>query len=205
MLCSKGPLTVSSSRNSISYMRRDSRLSLSLHVLLHMAMHDSPVRSEDLGESMGANPVVIRRTMAGLRNAGLVDSVKGHGGGWSVARDLKDISLLDIYRALDEPILIQQHRGTEKPECLVEQTVGRALNETFQAAEDLIIERFTKIRLSELSAEFHLLLERSLDGKQETSMSGVSRRSGASSSRSASRRGQPPARAPRGRHASTMK
>lgn len=147
-------------------MRRDSRLSLSLHVLLHMAEHDSPVRSEDLGQSMGANPVVIRRTMAGLRNAGLVDSVKGHGGGWSVARDLKGISLLDIYRALDEPILIQQHRGTEKPECLVEQTVGRALNETFQAAEDLIIERFKKTRLSELAAEFHLLLERSRDGKR---------------------------------------
>lgn len=147
-------------------MRRDSRLSLSLHVLLHMAEHDPPVRSEDLGESMGANPVVIRRTMAGLRNAGLVNSVKGHGGGWSIARDLKDISLLDIYRALDEPILIQQHRGTEKPECLVEQTVGRTLNETFQAAESLIIERFKKIRLSDVSAEFHLLLERSRVGRK---------------------------------------
>ena len=145
-------------------MRRDSRLSFSLHVLLHMAEHDSPVRSEDLGESMGANPVVIRRTMAGLRNAGLVDSVKGHGGGWSIARDLKEISLLDIYRALDEPILIQQHRGTEKPECLVEQTVGRTLNETFQAAENLIMERFKKIRLADVSAEFHLLLERSRVG-----------------------------------------
>jgi Rrf2 family protein len=129
-----------------------------------MAEHDAPVRSEDLGESMGANPVVIRRTMAGLRNAGLVDSAKGHGGGWTVARDWKDISLLDIYRALDEPILIQQHRGTEMPNCLVEQTVGSALNKTFQAAEDLIIERFKKIRLSELSAEFHLRLERSRAG-----------------------------------------
>ena len=149
-------------------MKRDSRLSLSLHVLLHMAEHDAPVRSEDLGESMGANPVVIRRTMAGLRNAGLVDSVKGHGGGWSVVRDLKDISLLDIYRALDEPVLIQQHRGAEKAECLVEQTVGRALNETFQAAENLIIERFRKIRLSELSGEFHLRLERSrAEGKRK--------------------------------------
>jgi len=35
-----------------------------------------------------------------------------------------------------------------------------------QAAEDLIIERFKKIRLSDVSAEFHLLLERSRDGKR---------------------------------------
>jgi Rrf2 family protein len=140
-------------------MKRDSRLSMSLHVLLHMAEHPSPVRSEDLGETMGANPVVIRRTMAGLRDAGLVHSVKGHGGGWSIARDLRKISLLDIYRALDEPILIQQHRGTERPECLLEQTVGRTLNETFQEAEELIIRRFEKIRLSDLSNEFHARLQ----------------------------------------------
>lgn len=135
-------------------MRRDSRLSLSLHALLHMTVHRSPVTSEALGERMGANAVVIRRTMAGLRNAGLVSSVKGHGGGWSIARELGEISLLQIYQALDEPILIQQHRDSENPECLVEQTIGRTLNETFQEAEDLIMKRFEAIKLSDLSVEF---------------------------------------------------
>jgi Rrf2 family protein len=131
---------------------------MSLHVLLHISGSLTPVTSEALGESMAANPVVIRRTMAGLRKAGLVSSSKGHGGGWSISRDLKDISLLDIYRALDEPILVQQHRGTERPECLVEQTVGRALNATFQEAEELIIKSFKKIKLCDLSAAFHARL-----------------------------------------------
>jgi DNA-binding IscR family transcriptional regulator len=127
-----------------------------------MSGHLTPVTSEALGEHIGANPVVVRRTMAGLRKAGLVSSNKGHGGGWSISQDLKEISLLDIYRALDEPILVQQHRGIEMPECLVEQTVGRALNATFQEAEALIIKRFEKIKLSDLSAEFHArLVERS--------------------------------------------
>jgi Rrf2 family protein len=139
-------------------MRRDSRLSMSLHVLLHLSGHRAPITSETLSEHMGANPVVIRRTMAGLRRAGLVGSSKGHGGGWSISRDLKKISLLDIYRALDEPILVQQHRDTEMPECLVEQTVGRALDAIYQEAEALIINRFEKIKLSDLSMAFHARL-----------------------------------------------
>ncbi len=143
-------------------MKRDSRLSVALHTLLHMSEQQTPITSETLGENMQLNPVVIRRTMAGLRKAGLVKSTKGHGGGWSVARHLKAISLLDIYRALDEPILIQQHRSIENSGCLVEQTVNRALSETFRAAEDLIAKRFKRISMASLSEKF---LDRLADHK----------------------------------------
>lgn len=51
-----------------------------LHVLLHMAEADGPITSERLAMMMGTNPVVVRRTMAGLRDLGLVASGKGHGG-----------------------------------------------------------------------------------------------------------------------------
>ena len=48
-------------------MKRDSRLSGVLHVLLHMAEQGGPATSESLAKAMGTNPVVIRRIMAGLR------------------------------------------------------------------------------------------------------------------------------------------
>ncbi len=136
-------------------MKRDSRLSLSLHVVLLMMEQQVPVISELLGKRMRVNPVVVRRTMAGLRRAGLVKSIKGHGGGWIIARNPLEISILDIYRALDEPILIQQHQSIDHPECLVEQTVGHTLNEIFQEGEDLIIKRFKNVKLASLSVEFH--------------------------------------------------
>ena len=66
-------------------MRRDSRLSGVLHVLLHMAEHPDSMTSEMLARAMGTNPVVIRRLMAGLRERGFVQSEKGHGGGWTIA------------------------------------------------------------------------------------------------------------------------
>ena len=109
-------------------MRRDSRLSGVLHVLLHMAEQDELVTSEALAKAMDTNPVVIRRVMAGLRDQGYVRSEKGHGGGWTLARDLADISLRDIYEALGEPSLLAIGNRTEEPGCLVEQAVNAALD-----------------------------------------------------------------------------
>jgi DNA-binding IscR family transcriptional regulator len=80
-------------------MRNDSRLSRMLHVLLHMARHDGPMTSEAIGMMLGTNPVVVRRTLAGLRDAGYVRSDKGHGGGWAIACDLERVSLLDVEMA----------------------------------------------------------------------------------------------------------
>src|SRR3546814_14210830 len=67
-------------------MKRDSRLSGVLHVLLHMAEAGGPLTSASLAKAMQTNPVVVRRILAGLREAGFVRSEKGHGGGWKIAR-----------------------------------------------------------------------------------------------------------------------
>ncbi|MFZ5782341.1 MAG: Rrf2 family transcriptional regulator [Pseudomonadota bacterium] len=136
-------------------MRRDSRLSGVLHVLLHMAEHDGPVTSEVLAKAMGTNPVVIRRTMAGLRDHGYVRSEKGHGGGWVLARDLAQITLRDVYEALGRPVLFAMGNRTEAPGCLVEQAVNAALDETFQQAETLLLSRFGEVTLAMLSDDFH--------------------------------------------------
>ena len=87
-------------------MKRDSRLSGVLHILLHMAEQGGPVTSEVLARAMSTNPVVIRRIMAGLREHGYVTSEKGHGGGWRLAADLTQVMLRDIYAALGEPVLL---------------------------------------------------------------------------------------------------
>ncbi|MBR1144293.1 Rrf2 family transcriptional regulator [Bradyrhizobium sp. AUGA SZCCT0431] len=136
-------------------MRRDSRLSGVLHVLLHMAEQDEPVTSEALAKAMDTNPVVIRRVMAGLRDQGYVRSEKGHGGGWTLARDLADVSLRDIYEALGEPSLLAIGNRTEAPGCLVEQAVNAALTRAFNDAEALLLSRLADVTLAKLSADFH--------------------------------------------------
>ena len=139
-------------------MRRDSRLSGVLHVLLHMAEHDGPVTSNMLAKAMGTNPVVVRRIMAGLRDGGYVRSEKGHGGGWVLARDLADVTLRDVYEALGCPALFAMGHRTEQPGCLVEQAVNAALDTAFRDAEALLMSRLRDVTLASLSADFHARL-----------------------------------------------
>jgi Rrf2 family protein len=125
-----------------------------LHVLLHMARHDGPATSEAIATMLGANPAVVRRTLAGLREAGYVRSEKGHGGGWTLNRDLAEITLLDIYTALGEPTVLAIGVADDHPECLVEQAVNAALKETFDAAEALFVARLADVTLADLALDF---------------------------------------------------
>lgn len=136
-------------------MKRDSRLSGVLHVLLHMAEVGTPQTSEALAAMMQTNPVVIRRILGGLREQGLVSSEKGHGGGWRLVCDLDKVTFYDIYVALGEPALLALGHRTEMPGCLVEKAVNAALGDAFASAEQQLLERFKGVTLAELSRDFH--------------------------------------------------
>jgi DNA-binding IscR family transcriptional regulator len=135
-------------------MKRDSRLSSVLHALLHMAAHGRPMTSDALAQCMRTNPVVVRRTMAGLRDAGFVRSEKGHSGGWSIACDLDVVTLRDIHMALGEPAVFAIGNRNETPQCLVEQSVNAVLDGAFAEAEDLLMRRFGAVSLAVLAADF---------------------------------------------------
>ncbi len=136
-------------------MKRDSRLSGVLHILLHMAETPKAATSEMLAKAMATNPVVIRRIMAGLRDQGYVRSEKGHGGGWSLSCDLTKLTLRDVYVALDSPPLLAIGNRTAEPGCLVEQAVNAALSPVFHEVEAMLLARLGDVTLAQLSADFH--------------------------------------------------
>lgn len=124
-----------------------------LHLLLHLAQRGGPVTSEALARSINTNPVVIRRIMAGLRERGYVRSEKGHGGGWTLACDLSEVTLRDVYVALGFPSLLAIGNRTESPGCIVEEAVNAALNKSYEEAEALLLSRFGEVTLTMLSDE----------------------------------------------------
>lgn len=141
----------------------DSKLSGVLHVLLHMLGMAAPATSEQLARIMGTNPVVVRRTMAGLREQGFVTSAKGHGGGWQIACDPARVTLADIYHAVGAPPLIALGHRSQHPGCLVERAVNRALDGTFRDLEALFEARLAAVTLAALSDDFNRgLAERGL-------------------------------------------
>lgn len=125
-----------------------------LHVLLHMARSNKPMTSNTIAEMLNTNPVVVRRTMAGLRDVGYVHSTKGHGGGWEIICDFNEVSLLDIHNALGGVSLFSIGSENLNPECLVEQVVNDALGMALEAAERLLISRLGAVSLAELSLSF---------------------------------------------------
>lgn len=135
-------------------MKRDSRLSSVLHALLHMAERDGPVTSEDLARCLGTNPVVVRRTMGYLREAGIVTSGRGHAGGWRIDADLGALTLRQLHEALGDSAMFAIGNRSESSGCLVEQSVNAALETTFAEAEALVLKRFSEITLADLAAEF---------------------------------------------------
>jgi len=132
----------------------DARLSRMLHLLIHMDRMDGPLTSDAAAIMLGTNPVVIRRTMAGLRDAGYVRSVKGHGGGWSLTASLDDITMLDVHRALGENRIFALGPADPDPACLVEQAVNSSLESAMREAEALLLERLADVSLADIAADF---------------------------------------------------
>ncbi|WP_421853431.1 Rrf2 family transcriptional regulator [Marinomonas sp.] len=135
-------------------MRTDSRLSRVLHVLLHMIKHEGVLTSEQIGVMLDTNSVVVRRTLAGLRKAGLVTSEKGHGGGWRLTRNGKEITLLDIYLSLGAPQLFAIGFDHTSPTCAVEASVNNALGQSLTKIESILLNDFASISLQDLYVDF---------------------------------------------------
>lgn len=134
-------------------MRRDSRLSAVLHLLLDLRELEGPVTSEALGPLMNTNPVLVRRMLGGLREAGIVSAEKGHGGGWALARPLAAVTLADVYRALGSPNLFSIGPQRESPRCLVEQAVNRSLGKAFGEAETLLLAELARTTVADIARD----------------------------------------------------
>ena len=154
-------------------MKQNSQLSDVLHVLLHMAEGEGPATSEVLAIAMQTHPVVLRRLMAGLRDAGFVVSEKGHGGGWVLSCPLDRITLGDVYQALGAPPLVSLGFREDQPTCLVALAVNDALAGAAQEAEALLLKRFGAVTLAALSADFHRrMAQQKTQGKGKSNLSG---------------------------------
>lgn len=125
-----------------------------LHVLLHMARHEGPMTSGDIARMLGTNAVVVRRTMAGLRDSGYVRSEKGHGGGWVIQADLEAVSLLDVHRAVGGPRLFTIGNEHPNADCAVERVVNEALESALNEAEAMLIACLGRVSLAELAQRF---------------------------------------------------
>ncbi|PJN58756.1 MULTISPECIES: Rrf2 family transcriptional regulator [unclassified Paenibacillus] len=111
-------------------MSISSRFSVGIHILSLLEVNKTGVNSsEAIANSVNTNPVVIRRIMGMLKSAGLV-KIKPGVAGAKLARKLSDITLFDVYKAVNvvnENELFSIHENPN-PDC----PVGKQLQETIE-------------------------------------------------------------------------
>lgn len=138
-------------------MKRDSKLSLALHALGHMANTPNKVqRSDELALIGPTNPVVVRRVLGLLRDAGLVISAKGHDGGWRLARDPGSITVAEVYLALAEPFFARPGKGPENPpHCAIERALQSTMQTALVRAEAALTTELARVCIADLAKGMH--------------------------------------------------
>lgn len=116
-------------------------------LLMHMRdeRNGASITSHEMADSACANPVVIRRTLGELRQAGLVTSQPGPSGGWRLARDPAAITLGDIYRATNPAPVLALPRREGSPSCVVGAVIHETLRGFFTAAEGALERKLDEI------------------------------------------------------------
>lgn len=140
-------------------MKITSRFTVAVHTLLciHEFGDECKVTSEFIASSVNVNPVIIRRTLGQLQEAGLVETVRGSGGS-ALTRGLGGISLLDVYKAVEsvEGDLFN-FRDSPNPSCPVGKDVHRLLDRRLLDAQRALESALKKVRLSEAAGELDSL------------------------------------------------
>jgi Rrf2 family protein len=117
-------------------MAATSRFAVAVHAAAVLAYRgargDAWVSSERVAESVGTNPVVVRRVLAALARAGLVETRLGAEGGARLTRRPEDIALVDVYRAVEgEGAVLAHNANPPNPRCVVSCGMRRALAPVF--------------------------------------------------------------------------
>src|ERR1044072_4747458 len=124
-------------------MSTNSRFAVAVHVLSLIAWSgEEPLKSEQVAESVNTNPVVIRRMLKELAEAGLVVSQTGSLGGSRLAGDPAKTTLMDVYQALECRVVFSLHRKPPHRDCRVgvniETVLGEVLLEVDSAVERVL-------------------------------------------------------------------
>jgi Rrf2 family protein len=131
-------------------LRISEAASLALHAMSYIAARggSGPVPVPALSAALGASEAHLGKVLQRLARLGFLESRRGPRGGYSMGRDARELTLLEIYEAVDGPL----HLTT----CLLER---RACGQScifgglLESVDRQVREHLTHTRLSDVSFE----------------------------------------------------
>ncbi|MEJ3659283.1 Rrf2 family transcriptional regulator [Actinomycetes bacterium KLBMP 9759] len=145
-------------------MSANSQFTVAVHALCWIELAarrgESPITSERIAESLAGHPVLVRRVLAPLREAGLVTAGRGPGSGWRLGRPAERITLREVHAALAPGGPFALHAHDPKPDCPVGHGIRPALTEVYADLEAVMareLDRHTIAGLLDHLLEAHPL------------------------------------------------
>ena len=132
-------------------MAANSSLAGAVQILCVLAWRgDRDTTSEKLAGSLRTNPVVVRRTLKALERHGLVAVKPGRNGGVALARAPADITLEEVYKAVEPDGALFAMRKRGSPRCPVHLAMRDLLPPIFDAANAAVDTTLRRTKLSTL-------------------------------------------------------
>jgi Rrf2 family protein len=135
-------------------MAVNTQFSIAVHLMAGLAYRcGRDTTSANLAESVNTSSSFVRRTLAKLSKAGLVETATGKAGACWLARGAKDISLLDIYRAVDAPKAFSIHNYSEQKACAVSCHIKGALEKALARTQKAMETGLDETSLAQVISE----------------------------------------------------
>jgi Rrf2 family protein len=128
----------------------NTQFAVGVHMLTLLADRGPELLSSaDMAASADANAVYVRRVLGRLREAGIVSSRPGVGGGWGLVRDPADVTLGDVWRAIQaDDRLLGLHQVN--PRCEVGQAIQRHLAAIDRRASAAVQSELDRVTVAEM-------------------------------------------------------
>lgn len=142
-------------------MQISSRFTMALHLFtcIYTFQNEHKLTSDFIAESINVNPVIVRKLLQQLKNAGLINVARGTGG-CTIARPLEKITFLDVYNAvecIENGELFHFHENPN-PECPVGRNIHQVLDERLGKIQAAMEKEMAGITLADIQKDISKLI-----------------------------------------------
>ena len=133
------------------------QFTFAVHIMTALAFTpDEVIGSQILAASVNTNPVVIRRLLLALRRARLIETFTGKHGGARLRKKPREISLVDIYDAVEPPPVIPVNERKALKKCHVSCNMKSIMSRVAGSTEEAVRNHLRGITLGQLVRRLHL-------------------------------------------------